>query len=148
VASFSKVRAPAIPHPISHTVAKLSTAEDNMNVQLKDITVTARDGRVSHLEQVYIRGSHVRYFIVPDMLRYDTRRPDSAQSTNCEQERTHVPVERHARPRCRSCTWSSYGEQGEGEHTGSRSRLSWDRHSPRQMEYAHGSHEHAAYGKF
>jgi small nuclear ribonucleoprotein D3 len=45
-------------------------AEDNMNVQLKDITVTARDGRVSHLEQVYIRGSHVRYFIVPDMLRY------------------------------------------------------------------------------
>jgi small nuclear ribonucleoprotein D3 len=47
------------------------TAEDNMNVQLKDITVTARDGRVSHLEQVYIRGSHVRYFIVPDMLRYD-----------------------------------------------------------------------------
>ncbi|KAF1921324.1 Sm-like ribonucleoprotein [Ophiobolus disseminans] len=48
---------------------KLLEAEDNMNVQLKDITVTARDGRVSHLEQVYIRGSHVRYFIVPDMLR-------------------------------------------------------------------------------
>ncbi len=41
-----------------------------MNVQLRDITVTARDGRVSHLEQVYIRGSHVRFFIVPDMLRY------------------------------------------------------------------------------
>lgn len=44
-------------------------AEDNMNVQLKDITVTARDGRVSHLDQVYIRGSHVKFFIVPDMLR-------------------------------------------------------------------------------
>jgi hypothetical protein len=43
-----------------------------MNVQLKDITVTARDGRVSHLDQVYIRGSHVRFFIVPDMLRYGT----------------------------------------------------------------------------
>jgi small nuclear ribonucleoprotein D3 len=42
-----------------------------MNVQLKDITVTARDGRVAHLEQVYIRGSHVRYFVVPDMLRYN-----------------------------------------------------------------------------
>jgi hypothetical protein len=41
-----------------------------MNCQLRDITVTARDGRVSHLDQVYIRGSHVRYFIVPDMLRY------------------------------------------------------------------------------
>ncbi|KAL8873655.1 MAG: hypothetical protein Q9174_000909 [Haloplaca sp. 1 TL-2023] len=48
---------------------KLIEAEDNMNVQLKDITVTARDGRVSHLDQVYIRGSHVRFFIVPDMLR-------------------------------------------------------------------------------
>lgn len=45
------------------------TAEDNMNIQLRDITVTARDGRVSHLDQVYIRGSHVRFFIVPDMLR-------------------------------------------------------------------------------
>ena len=41
-----------------------------MNVQMKDITVTARDGRVSHLDQIYIRGSHVRFFIVPDMLRY------------------------------------------------------------------------------
>lgn len=49
-------------------------AEDNMNVQLKDITVTARDGRVSHLDQVYIRGSHVRFFIVPDMLRYVPKR--------------------------------------------------------------------------
>ena len=44
-----------------------------MNVQLRDITVTARDGRVSHLDQVYIRGSHVRFFIVPDMLRYVAR---------------------------------------------------------------------------
>lgn len=51
------------------TTSCVCTAEDNMNVQLKDITVTARDGRVSHLEQVYIRGSHVRFFIVPDMLR-------------------------------------------------------------------------------
>ena len=42
-----------------------------MNCQLRDITVTARDGRVSHLDQVYIRGSHVRYFIVPDMLRWE-----------------------------------------------------------------------------
>ncbi|RPA81036.1 Sm-like ribonucleo protein [Ascobolus immersus RN42] len=48
---------------------KLIEVEDNMNVQLKDVTCTARDGRVSHLEQVYIRGSHVRFFIVPDMLR-------------------------------------------------------------------------------
>lgn len=48
---------------------KLLEAEDNMNVQLKDVQQTARDGRVSHLDQIYIRGSHVRFFIVPDMLR-------------------------------------------------------------------------------
>jgi small nuclear ribonucleoprotein (snRNP)-like protein len=52
---------------------KLLDAEDNMNIQLKDITVTARDGRVSQLDQVYIRGSQVRFFIVPDMLKVRVR---------------------------------------------------------------------------
>ena len=44
-------------------------AEDNLNISLKDVTVTGRDGRVSQLDQVYIRGSMVRFFIVPDMLQ-------------------------------------------------------------------------------
>ncbi|KAF1989855.1 Sm-like ribonucleo protein, partial [Aulographum hederae CBS 113979] len=48
---------------------KLLDAEDSMNVQMRDITVTARDGRVSHMDQVYIRGSQVKFFIIPDMLR-------------------------------------------------------------------------------
>lgn len=48
---------------------KLIEAEDNCNAQLRDVTMTARDGRVSHLENVYIRGSHVRFFVVPEMLR-------------------------------------------------------------------------------
>jgi len=47
----------------------VNVVEDNCNVQLRDITMTARDGRVSHLEHVYIRGSHVRFFVIPDMLR-------------------------------------------------------------------------------
>jgi len=47
----------------------LCAAEDNMNVQMENINVTQRDGRVTHLDRVYIRGSHVRLFIVPDMLR-------------------------------------------------------------------------------
>lgn len=34
-------------------------AEDSLNMAMRDITVTARDGRVSQLEQVYIRGSMV-----------------------------------------------------------------------------------------
>jgi small nuclear ribonucleoprotein D3 len=43
--------------------------EDNINISLKDITVTGRDRRVSQLDQVFIRGSMVRFFIVPDMLQ-------------------------------------------------------------------------------
>lgn len=37
-------------------------AEDSLNLALREITVTARDGRVSQLEQVYIRGSMVSPF--------------------------------------------------------------------------------------
>lgn len=60
--------------PKQHRIKGLMTlisgaAEDNMNCQLENINVTQRDGRVTHLDRVYIRGSHVRLFIVPDMLR-------------------------------------------------------------------------------
>lgn len=44
------------------------SAEDNLNVSLKDITVTQRDGRITQLDQVYIRGPMIRFYIVPDML--------------------------------------------------------------------------------
>lgn len=94
-----------------------------MNVQLKDITVTARDGRVSHLDQVYIRGSHVRFFIVPDMLRYVKRYyqlatsilPAARRATGSSeitvangiifQERPHVPLTRRAWAWCRLGPW-------------------------------------------
>ncbi|ENN75088.1 hypothetical protein YQE_08401, partial [Dendroctonus ponderosae] len=48
---------------------KLIEAEDNMNCQLTQITVTYRDGRVAQLENVYIRGSKIRFLILPDMLK-------------------------------------------------------------------------------
>lgn len=53
----------SLTHPLS------LSAEDNMNSQLRDVVMTTRDGRTTHLEQVYLRGSHIRYFVVPDMLR-------------------------------------------------------------------------------
>merc|ERR1719350_201151 len=31
--------------------------------------MTARDGKVSQLEQVFIRGSKIRFVILPDMLK-------------------------------------------------------------------------------
>lgn len=48
---------------------KLIEAEDNMNCQMIQITVTYRDGRTSNLENVYIRGSKIRFLILPDMLK-------------------------------------------------------------------------------
>ena len=40
-----------------------------MNIQMRDITVTAREGRVSHVDKIYVRGSHIKLFVVPDMLK-------------------------------------------------------------------------------
>eukprot|EP01089_Gocevia_fonbrunei_P004307 TRINITY_DN1432_c0_g1_i2.p2 TRINITY_DN1432_c0_g1~~TRINITY_DN1432_c0_g1_i2.p2 ORF type:complete len:142 (+),score=13.09 TRINITY_DN1432_c0_g1_i2:40-465(+) len=48
---------------------QLIETEDNMNCQMGNIIYTARDGRVSNLEQVYIRGSKIRFMILPDMLK-------------------------------------------------------------------------------
>uniref|UniRef100_U5EZK2 Small nuclear ribonucleoprotein Sm D3 n=1 Tax=Corethrella appendiculata TaxID=1370023 RepID=U5EZK2_9DIPT len=48
---------------------KLIEAEDNMNCQMTQITVTYRDGRTAILENVYIRGSKIRFLILPDMLK-------------------------------------------------------------------------------
>ena len=49
---------------------KLISVEDNMNVQLKEVTITHRDGHVSAAEQCFLRGSHIRLAILPDNLRH------------------------------------------------------------------------------
>lgn len=38
-------------------------------IQVSHVTVTYRDGRVAQMENVYVRGSKVRFIILPDMLR-------------------------------------------------------------------------------
>jgi small nuclear ribonucleoprotein D3 len=48
---------------------QLHMAEDNWNCQLKDVSATGRDGRVTQLAHIYIRGSRVRFIVVPDMLK-------------------------------------------------------------------------------
>ena len=48
---------------------RLFDAEDNFNISMKDIAVTARDGKQTHLDSVYIRGNMVRFMVVPDMLQ-------------------------------------------------------------------------------
>ncbi|KAJ2348500.1 small nuclear ribonucleoprotein Sm D3 [Coemansia erecta] len=77
---------------------ELVETEDNMNVQLKDITVTARDGRTSHLKHVYVRGSNVRFFIVPDMLKnapmFKNMDPKMAKMRGIGMGRGKAPVSR------------------------------------------------------
>ena len=48
---------------------KLLEAEDNMNVQMEMCTVTYRNGQTARLENVFIRGSKIRFLILPDMLK-------------------------------------------------------------------------------
>ena len=47
---------------------KLIEAEDNMNSQMASVTVTYRDGRVAQLENIYIRGSKIRFLFLPGKL--------------------------------------------------------------------------------
>jgi len=46
----------------------LKSAEDSMNVTLAKVTHTNRVGQKSTLEEVYLRGSAIRLFVLPDML--------------------------------------------------------------------------------
>eukprot|EP00735_Rhodelphis_limneticus_P015573 TRINITY_DN9879_c0_g1::TRINITY_DN9879_c0_g1_i1::g.2954::m.2954 TRINITY_DN9879_c0_g1::TRINITY_DN9879_c0_g1_i1::g.2954 ORF type:complete len:144 (-),score=-1.61,sp/O44437/SMD3_DROME/62.83/9e-44,LSM/PF01423.17/1.5e-12 TRINITY_DN9879_c0_g1_i1:198-602(-) len=47
----------------------LIEAEDNMNLMLSQVTRTERDGKVISLEHAFIRGSKIRFLILPDMLK-------------------------------------------------------------------------------
>lgn len=46
----------------------LSSAEDNMNIQMRRVTVTRRDGQVTNVPHVFIRGSKIRFLVLPDIL--------------------------------------------------------------------------------
>ncbi|CCH58212.1 hypothetical protein TBLA_0A04160 [Henningerozyma blattae CBS 6284] len=48
---------------------RLVESEDNMNVQLQDVLVTGTDSKQSRMDQVFVRGSHIRFFVLPSMLQ-------------------------------------------------------------------------------
>lgn len=47
----------------------LLSAEDTMNMTLSDVVRTARNGQVSKLTSVYLRGGGVRFIALPELLR-------------------------------------------------------------------------------
>lgn len=49
---------------------KLLENEDNMNLSLYDVVITkGRTGQTSHMSQVFVRGSMIRFISVPDILK-------------------------------------------------------------------------------
>ena len=46
----------------------LQSSEDNMNCLLKDVTYTNQEGIESHMDNVFIRGSNIQFFVLPDIL--------------------------------------------------------------------------------
>lgn len=79
-------------------------AEDSINVSMKDVTVTARDGHQSKLETIYIRGSMIRFIIVPDMLQqapmFKTVGPNAMKGRGIGTARGRATI---MRGECRPC---------------------------------------------
>ncbi|CAK66423.1 unnamed protein product (macronuclear) [Paramecium tetraurelia] len=48
----------------------MAEAEDTMNVRLDEVQMVTRDGRPMSLEQVYLRGSQIRFVVIPDVFKY------------------------------------------------------------------------------
>jgi LSM domain len=47
----------------------LLSAEDTMNMTLSDVLRTARNGQITKLPTVYLRGSSVRFIALPELLK-------------------------------------------------------------------------------
>lgn len=44
-------------------------AEDTMNVSLSEVLRTAKNGQISKLPSVYLRGSSIRFVVLPNVLK-------------------------------------------------------------------------------
>jgi hypothetical protein len=54
------------------TEEKKNQVEDNWNMHLTNLVRTSRDGRVTHLEHAYVRGSQIRFVILPGFFFFFT----------------------------------------------------------------------------
>lgn len=50
---------------------KLLENEDNMNLSMYDVTISkGRTGSTTHMNQVFVRGSMIRFILVPEILKH------------------------------------------------------------------------------
>eukprot|EP00540_Astrosyne_radiata_P002279 CAMPEP_0116849644 /NCGR_PEP_ID=MMETSP0418-20121206/15693_1 /TAXON_ID=1158023 /ORGANISM="Astrosyne radiata, Strain 13vi08-1A" /LENGTH=115 /DNA_ID=CAMNT_0004481401 /DNA_START=110 /DNA_END=457 /DNA_ORIENTATION=+ len=69
-------------------------AEETMNVSLSEVIRTARNGQISRLANVYLRGSGIRFIALPDLLKnapvfqkVQTMKRKLEQATTTQQQR-------------------------------------------------------------
>ena len=41
-----------------------------MNLHISDVTSKSRTGQSSQLETIYLRGSHIKFIVLPEVLRH------------------------------------------------------------------------------
>ena len=49
---------------------QLMHVEDTMNCLLENVKITSKDGQLHAMDQAYIRGTQVRWVVVPDALKH------------------------------------------------------------------------------
>ncbi|XP_022185731.1 small nuclear ribonucleoprotein Sm D3 [Nilaparvata lugens] len=100
---------------------KLIEADDNMNCEMSACSVTYRDGRVTQYEHIYIRGSKIRFLILPDMLKNAPmfKRPGSKGHASAGRGKSAI-IRAHARGRGREGFSGGHRPQGRGGWQGGR----------------------------
>ena len=62
-----------------------------MNVRLDDVHIFTKDGEQMHLDQVFLRGSQIRFFVIPDML---SKAPMFKKVSNATKAAKHALIAR------------------------------------------------------
>lgn len=66
-------------------------AEDTMNMSLSEVLRTARNGQITKLPSVYLRGSSVRFIALPELLK---NAPIFQKVTNMKRKMEHEQQQR------------------------------------------------------
>ena len=57
-----------------------------MNCELRGVTHRARNGMISKIESVFIRGNQIRYFLLPDLLK-NAKEFDMIRNVSAEKQK-------------------------------------------------------------
>ena len=71
----------------------LLSAEETMNLSLSEVLRTQRNGQITKLPTVYLRGSSIRFIALPDLLK---NAPVFQKVTNMKRKMEQAQAERQA----------------------------------------------------